>query len=164
MTRVETLLAEFQHEVRTARRHLERLPDHRFEWRPHPKSSSAGGLASHLVDCVRFAAPIFSAEELRIDLSGYAPFRATAGAELIEAFDAEVADAVHALAHASDTDASGPWRMLIDGAVRFVKPREAAFRDMALSHLIHHRGQLSVYLRLLDIPVPGSYGPTADER
>ena len=63
----------------------------------------------------------------------------------------------------ADDEASGPWRMRFRGKVRFEKPREMAFRDMALSHLIHHRGQLSVYLRLLDIPVPGTYGPTADE-
>ena len=75
-----------------------------------------------------------------------------------------MAKAKHVLAIAADTSATQHWRLMIHGKVRFEKPREAVFRDMTLSHLVHHRGQLSVYLRLLEVPVPGSYGPTADER
>ena len=164
MPRIDTLLAEFEHEARTTRKHLERLPDDRFDWRPHPKSFTGGQLASHLVDCIRWTGPIFSADELVMDPSTYRPFCATSNAALLDEFDSDVAQAKQAIAVASDPGATQPWRLLINGRVWFEKPREAVFRDMTLSHLVHHRGQLSVYLRLLDVPVPGSYGPTADER
>ena len=116
------------------------------------------------MDCIRFAAPIFSGDELDIDPSTFAPFSAATTRELLEVFDAEVARATQAIRQTNDPDATQPWRMLFNGRVIFTRPREAAFQDMTLSHLVHHRGQLSVYLRLLDIPVPPSYGPTADER
>lgn len=164
MTRIDVLLAEFEHEARTARQQLERLPEDAFGWRPHPKSSTAGQLASHLVDCVGWVAPVFGADEFDIDPGTYASFDAKSPAELLEAFDREVARAKQAMAGTADTGATHPWRFKMRGKVRFEKPREAVFRDMTLSHLIHHRGQFSVYLRLLEVPVPGSYGPTADER
>lgn len=164
MTRIEALLAEFTHESATARKHLERLPPGQLEWRPHPKSFTAGQLASHLVDCIRWVEPIFGADELDLDLRPYEPFLATSVGTLLDRFDAEVAKAKQAMAGAADTGAAQPWRLKMRGKLWFEKPREAVFRDMTLSHLVHHRGQFSVYLRLLDVPVPGSYGPTADDR
>ena len=164
MTRIDSLLAEFAHETETARKHLERLPTGQFEWRPHTKSFTAGQLASHMVDCIRWIEPIFGADELDMDPSAYKPFGAKSVAALLETFDGEVAKAKQVMASAADTSATQPWRLKIHGKVRFEKPREAVFRDMTLSHLVHHRGQFSVYLRLLEVPVPGSYGPTADER
>ena len=164
MTRIDSLLSEFAHETATARKHLERLPNDQFEWRPHPKSFTAGRLASHMVDCIRWVQPIFGADELDMDRSAYQPFGARSVAVLLEAFDGEVASAKQVMAGAADTSATQPWRLKMHGKVWFEKPREAVFRDMTLSHLVHHRGQFSVYLRLLEVPVPGSYGPTADER
>ena len=164
MTRTESLLAEFAHETATARKHLERLPTGQFEWRPHPKSFTAGQLASHMVDCIRWIEPIFGADELDMDPSAYQPFDAKSVTELLETFDGDVAKGKQAMASATDTGATQPWRLKMHGKVWFQKPREAVFRDMTLSHLIHHRGQFSVYLRLLEVPVPGSYGPTADDR
>ena len=164
MTRVEFLLAEFAHETATARKHLERLSDRQFDWRPHPRSFTAGQLAAHMVDCIRWTARIFAADELDMDTGAYQPCGATSVAGLLEAFDADVARASQAMASATDTNATQPWRLKMRGKVWFEKPRETVFRDMTLSHLVHHRGQFSVYLRLLDVPVPGSYGPTADER
>jgi uncharacterized damage-inducible protein DinB len=164
MTRIESLLAEFAHETQTARKHLERLPDHQFDWRPHAKSFTAGRLASHMVDCIRWTASIFGADELDMDAVAYKPFGATSVADLLESFDAEVAQAKQVMASTIDTSATQPWRLKMRGKVWFEKPREVVFRDMTLSHLVHHRGQFSVYLRLLEVPVPGSYGPTADER
>ena len=164
MPRIETLLAELEHEARTTRKHLERLPEDRFDWRPHPKSSTAGQLASHLVECIRWTGPIFNADELDMNPSTYRPFSATSSSALLDAFDDEVTQASQAIAGAADREATQPWRLKMHGKVWFEKPREAVFRDMTLSHLVHHRGQLSVYLRLLDVPVPGAYGPTADER
>ncbi|HEV7786745.1 MAG TPA: DinB family protein [Thermoanaerobaculia bacterium] len=164
MTRIDSLLAELAHETETTRKHLERLPDHQFDWRPHAKSSTAGQLASHMVDCIRWTAPIFGADELDMDTGAYKPCGAKTVAALLESFDAEVALAKQAMASSTDTSATQPWRLKMRGRVWFEKPREVVFRDMTLSHLVHHRGQFSVYLRLLDVPVPGSYGPTADER
>ncbi len=164
MTRIDSLLQEFAHETATARKHLERLPAGQLEWRPHPKSFTAGQLASHMVDCIRWVAPTFGADELEMDPSTYRPFGPKSVAELLETFDSEVAKATEAMASAADTGATQPWRLKMHGKVWFEKPREAVFRDMTLSHLVHHRGQFSVYLRLLEVPVPGSYGPTADDR
>jgi uncharacterized damage-inducible protein DinB len=164
MTRIDSLLAEFEHETETARKHLERLPNGQFEWRPHTKSFTVGQLASHMVDCIRWVEPIFGADELDMDPRAYKPFRATSVPALLETFDDEVAKAKQVMASTADTSATQPWRLLMHGKVRFEKPREAVFRDMTLSHLVHHRGQFSVYLRLLEVPVPGSYGPTADDR
>lgn len=163
MTRIESLLAEFAHETETARKHLERLPSDQFEWRPHARSFTAGQLASHMVDCIRFIEPIFGADELDMDPSDYRPFQANSVAELLETFDGEVAKAKQVMGSAADTSATQPWRLKVHGEVWFEKPREAVFRNMTLSHLVHHRGQFSVYLRLLEVPVPGSYGPTADD-
>ena len=163
MTRVGSLLAEFAHEAKTVRKHLERLPDHQLAWRPHAKSSTAGQLASHMIECIRWIEPIFGADELDMDANDFAPIDATSVAALLESFDGEVAKAKQAMTNATDTDATQPWRLKMRGKVWFEKPREAVFRDMTLSHLVHHRGQFSVYLRLLDVPVPGSYGPTADD-
>ena len=163
MTRIDSLLAEFAHETETTRKHLERLADGQFEWRPHAKSFTAGQLASHIVDCIRWIEPIFGADELDMDPSTYKPFSAKSVAALLETFDSEVARAKQLMANSRDTNAAEPWRLKIFGKVWFEKPREAVFRDMTLSHMVHHRGQFSVYLRLLEVPVPGSYGPTADE-
>jgi len=163
MTRIDFLLTEFVHETDVARKHLARLPADQFDWRPHAKSFTAGQLASHIVDCIRWVGPTFSANELDMDARGYTPFVAASAAALLEAFDREVAGARQAMASTSDTNATDLWRLRMRGKVWFEKPREVVYRDMTLSHLVHHRGQFSVYLRLLDVPVPGSYGPTADE-
>lgn len=155
--------ALFERETGTTRRFLERLPDERLDWRPHPKSFTAGGLAAHLVQCVGWTEAIFGADELDFDPASYRPFAAISVAELLEAFDSKVAAGRRALASASDADLSRPWRLKIQGKVRLERPKLAAFSDFTIDHVIHHRGQLSVYLRLLEVPVPGAYGPTADE-
>jgi uncharacterized damage-inducible protein DinB len=163
MTRIDSLLAEFAHEIETSRKHIERLPTGQFEWRPHEKSFTAGQLASHMVDCIRWVEPVFGADELDMDPSTYELFDAKSVTALLDAFDDEAAKAKQVMASSADTNATQPWRLKIHGRVWFEKPREVVFRDMTLSHLVHHRGQFSVYLRMLEVPVPSSYGPTADE-
>jgi uncharacterized damage-inducible protein DinB len=163
MTTADALRSEFDREMRATRRHFERLPDDRLEWRPHPKSFTAGELASHIVECVRWTEAIFSADEFNVDPATFATYRGASAAELLQTFDADVARCARLLAAADEASISSPWRMKIRGVVRFERPRSVVFRDFTLSHLIHHRGQLSVYLRLLEVPVPGAYGPTADE-
>jgi uncharacterized damage-inducible protein DinB len=164
MTTIEALAAEFEHETATLRRHLERVPEDRFDWRPHKKSFSAGELASHLVDCVGWTELIFGADEYVFDPASFQPFAARSSAELLDALDSKVANGRRALGAATHGDVDRPWRLKIGERVRFERPKAVVFRGFTLSHLIHHRGQLSVYLRLLEVPVPGSYGPSADEQ
>ncbi|HEV7473192.1 MAG TPA: DinB family protein [Pyrinomonadaceae bacterium] len=163
MSMVELLIDEFEHEAKTTRKHFERLPDEKLEWQPHEKSFTAGGLASHIVDCIGWAQPILNQDELDVDPAKLQFFSATSAADLLKTFDEKVGDCRQALARTTDEDLMKTWRLKIRGRVQVEKPKVAALRDFSLSHLIHHRGQFSGYLRLLDIPVPGSYGPSADD-
>jgi uncharacterized damage-inducible protein DinB len=163
-TLTQSLIREFEHEAQTTRRHLERLSDDMLNWRPHAKSFTAGALASHIVECLGWADSIFNHDELTMDPGSYAPYQAALVAELLETFDARVAVYRRILAGVADDDLAKPWRLMFRGRVQFERPRTDVFRDLTLSHLIHHRGQFSVYLRLLNVPVPGSYGPSADEQ
>jgi uncharacterized damage-inducible protein DinB len=164
MSELTSLTAEFAHEMATTRRYLERLPDDRFAWRPHARSFTAGELAAHIVECVNWAASIFGGDELDMDPATFTPFAPASGAALLEGFDEAVSRGAAALGRSAESSVSDPWRFKIRGRVRFERPRAVVFRDFTISHVIHHRGQLSVYLRLLDLPVPGAYGPSADER
>jgi uncharacterized damage-inducible protein DinB len=163
MTMIDSLMAEFEHEAQTTRKHLERLPGDKLDWRPHEKSFTAVALASHITELVTFADAIFNQDELDFDPATYKPYLATSVADLIKTFDDNVAKGKQAMAGVTDETLKQPWSFKIMGRVRFEKPKAAVFRDFTLSHLIHHRGQFSVYLRLLNVPVPGSYGPSADE-
>jgi len=158
-----SLVAEYHQEMRTTRRLLERIPAGQFGWRPHPKSFTAGGLASHIVDCVDWIDRIFTRDEVDIDPSTFRPYRAASLHELLTAFDDKVAGSNATLAGLDASALTAPWRLKLLGKVRVERSKAEAFRGFTVSHLIHHRGQLSVYLRLLDVPVPGAYGPTADE-
>ncbi len=163
ITRAALLSAQLRSEAEKTRRHLERLPDEHWSWKPHEKSSSLGQLASHLVDCLHFARSVFSEDRSNIDLSTWRPFRAASREALLAAYDEAVSQALMAMASHADQEAHGTWEMAVNGTVRMRRDRESAFADMTLHHLIHHRGQLTVYLRLLDVPVASTYGPTADE-
>lgn len=161
---LDSLIAEYNHETRTTRRLLERVPADQFEWRPHPKSFTAGGLSSHIVDCVGWLERIFTLDELDVDPSTFRPYQAASSDALLTDFDEKVTSGNGILRGLDESALGAPWRLKLLGKVRVERPKAEAFRDFTLSHMIHHRGQLSVYLRLLDVPVPGSYGPTADER
>jgi len=164
MKLIDSLAAEFEREANTTRRHLESLTSDKMDWRPHKKSFAAGGLASHIVECLGFTEPIFNQEEFDFDPATFKPYQASSTSELLQTFDEHVAKSKAVLAEADDEKLDQPWRLKINGKVWFEKPRASVFRDFVLSHVIHHRGQFSVYLRLLEIPVPGSYGPSADEQ
>ncbi len=164
MKMIDTLVAEFGRETETTRKHLERLPDDKLDWRPHEKSFTARGLASHIVECVGWAESIFAKDEVDFNPATYKPYQAASVADLLKTFDEKVARGKRVLAGASEASLAQPWRLKIMGRVRFEKSRADVFRDFTLSHVIHHRGQLSVYLRLLGAAVPGSYGPSADEQ
>jgi uncharacterized damage-inducible protein DinB len=163
MSRIDQLIAEFEREATTTRRFLERLTDDKLEWQPHAKSFTAGGLASHITDLLQFVELISDTDEMDFDPATYKPYQATSVADLLKAFDENVVKGKQALAGVSDEGLDKLWHLKIMGRSFFEKPRAEVLRDFSLSHQIHHRGQLSVYLRLLDIPVPSAYGPTADE-
>ena len=164
MRTIDSLSMEFENETQTTRKHLERLPNDKLDWSPHEKSFTAGGLASHIVGLISLGDSVLKTYELDFDPTVYKPYEATSVADLLKTFDDNVANCKSALASADDESLTQPWRFKIMGRLRFEKPRAVAFRDFSLSHMIHHRGQFSVYLRLLNVPVPGSYGPSADEQ
>ena len=161
---LESLIAEYANETKTTRRLLERIPADQLEWRPHPKSFTAGGLGSHIVECMGWLESIFGHDEIDFDPSTFKPYHAASLPALLAAFDEKAADGNRILAGLDEAALRTPWRLKVRGKVRVERPKAEAFRDFTVSHLIHHRGQLSVYLRLLEVPVPGAYGPTADER
>ena len=157
------LLVEFDHEIGTTRKLLERLPDDKLAWKPHDKSMSLGGLATHLSNLPNWGATILNGAGF--DLADAPPNldEKTSRADILAAFDAAAALARGSIAK-TDAELVAPWSLKRGGQQVFTMPRATAFRTFMLYHLVHHRGQLSVYLRLNDIPVPSIYGPTADER
>lgn len=160
----EGLLAEFDHEVATTRRLLERLPDdpERLSWKPHEKSMSLGGLATHISNLPIWGGTILNATF--VDLATLPPNVAekTSRSEILAAFD-ENTRKTRAGMDRTDAEYLGRWTLKRGDQEMFSMPRVAAFRTFLMYHLVHHRGQLSVYLRLNNIPVPAIYGPTADE-
>lgn len=163
----QTLLPEFDHEMRTTRAVLARVPERDADWRPHPKSMTLGQLASHVTNIVRLGAGVFELPELDLasaDAARYAAPKFETAAGLLEQFDANAALARAALSAARDEDMRTVWTLRSGEHKILALPRAAAYRSFVLSHLIHHRGQLSVYLRLRDVPLPPIYGPTADEQ
>lgn len=164
MRLIDSIIREFEHEAQTTRRHLERLPDDKLDWRPHEKSYTAGALAAHLVECIRWGNSIFTQDEFNFDPATFQFYKAESVADFLKNFDEAVASCNRALASVDDTALEKIWRLKMRGRTLVEKSKADVFRDFTLSHLIHHRGQFSVYLRLLDVAVPGSYGPTADEQ
>jgi uncharacterized damage-inducible protein DinB len=149
------------------RRSLERVPEDRLAWKPHEKSSSMGSLATHLARLPSWAVETIFRESIDIaPTDGSSTFGppATSREEMLEMFDRNVAEARAAIAGVSDETLKQPWTMLAGGRVLFTRPRATVLREFVMNHIIHHRAQLGVYLRLNDIPVPALYGPTADER
>jgi len=164
MKMIDSLRMEFENETQTTRKHLERLSDDKLDWRPHEKSFTARGLAAHIVSLISLGDSVIKTDELDFDPTAFKPYQATSVVDLLKTFDDNVANCKQSLAAADDESMAQSWRFKIMGRLRFEKPKAVAFRDFSLNHMIHHRGQFSVYLRLLNVPVPGSYGPTADEQ
>jgi uncharacterized damage-inducible protein DinB len=162
----QTLLPEFDEEMKTTRTVLERCPDEKFGWKPHPKSWEMGQLASHLARLPSWNVMTLKQESLDIAPPGAEPYKeepAKSSKELLALFDKSVAEARAAIAETSDDDFEKDWTLLAGGQTIFRMPRTAVVRMFVMNHGVFHRGQLSVYLRLNDIPVPQIYGPSADE-
>jgi uncharacterized damage-inducible protein DinB len=159
----DAFVAELDHESKATRRVLERVPLEKFEWRPHPKSTSLGALASHLATLPRMVLNVIEKDELEINPAAMKPWRASSTAELLSEFDRNIRDAHERLASASNEHLMSPWTFKIAGKTVFTLPRAAVLRNAFFNHTVHHRGQMTVYLRLNDVSVPGLYGPSADE-
>ena len=162
MPLVDALLPEFDHEMTVTRKLLERVPDGQFDWKPHPKSMSLGQLAQHVATIPSWGSATVTQEEF--DVAGVPPVPAAqTRAALLAMFDRNVKDTRAALAGRSDAEMMVPWTLKNGGQAIFSMPRAGVWRSFVLSHLVHHRGQLSVYLRMHDVPLPSMYGPSADE-
>ncbi len=162
----ESITTEFDHEMVSTRKTLERVPLDKADWKPHGKSTAMGGLATHLSNIPTWA--VYTIDQDSLDLApGGKPLppaeQAKSQEELLATFDSNVAKARAAIAGASDEELFKPWSLMSNGNTLMTLPKVAVLRSFVMNHLIHHRAQLGVYLRLNDIPVPSVYGPSADE-
>jgi uncharacterized damage-inducible protein DinB len=165
MTHAENLLQDFDTEMANTRKVLERIPDDRLDWQPHPKSHTIGWNANHVTDIVNWITMTLTTPSVDIAPPGGQPYQAptlTSREKIVAHFDQNCAVARKAIAQAKDEEMGITWTLSRGGNTLISMPRSAVAR-MCLNHLIHHRSHLCVYLRLNDIPVPGMYGPSGDE-
>ena len=162
----DSLLPEFDREVALTRKSLERTPDGKFDWQPHKKSMTLGRLASHLAEIPGRVVDALTTDSFDVaPADGPKPQAANFNtrAEVLAAFDKNVKNARAALEKTSDAEWAKPWALLSGGQTIFSMPRPAVMRGFVISHMIHHRAQFGVYLRMNEVPVPSIYGPSADE-
>jgi uncharacterized damage-inducible protein DinB len=162
MTLSQTLLPEFDEEMANTRKILAIVPDDKFDYKPHEKSMTMGRLAGHVAEMPEWGRSTLEVETLDIPAgtTGYQPGSRQA---MLEKFDKDVVDARAKLAAATDEDFAKTWTLNFAGQKIFSMPRTAVWRGMVMNHMVHHRAQLGVYLRLLEVEIPGMYGPSADE-
>jgi uncharacterized damage-inducible protein DinB len=159
----EPMLKELQREARTTKRLLERVPEDKLSWKPHPKSMSLGQLALHLAQVPGGVSRIAQRDEFDISKVNPEPRMPESIEEILTVFDKSISDAADYLSNLEPAAVDGTWRLLFGAKVVFSASRAEMLRSMLLNHCYHHRGQLSVYLRLLDVPIPSIYGRSADE-
>ena len=166
MAITDALLPEYDHEMGTTRRLLDRVPEAEFGWKPHEKSMSLGQLSGHLANIPMWCSAVLQTAVFDIDAAGEdaRPKAPASHAALLAEFDQKVASARSALAAKTDAELMSPWTLKSSNHEIFTMPKISAIRSFVMNHSIHHRGQLSVYLRLKNIPLPPIYGPTADEQ
>ncbi len=158
------LIAEFEQEAQTTRKCLERIPEEKFDYKPHEKSMSFIRLAVHIAEMSDWVKETVEKDELDFSTIEYKPFEPKTTGELVEYFDKHLAEAIEALQNVSSEEVfMQNWKLRNGEQIYFEMPKIQVLRGMVFNHIFHHRGQLSVYLRLNDIPVPALYGPSADE-
>ncbi|MGA8027379.1 MAG: DinB family protein [Bryobacteraceae bacterium] len=163
MTISEILLLDFDPEMASTRRTLERIPENDPQWKPHDKSMAIGRLALHVARLPEFLTRILTSEELNFATEKFPDFIFQSTAHLVSEFERTSTEAKSHITAASDDELRKNWKLLYGDRVIVDGPRMVLYRTMFLNHIVHHRAQLGVYLRLLNIPVPGHYGPSADE-
>lgn len=166
MSLSQSLLPEFDHEMANTRKVLERIRDDMLSWKAHEKSNTIGWVAMHLAEMPGWVDSTLNQDSFDVSPPGGEPYRtpaATSVQDILERFDRNVAKARLAIAAASDEQFMKSWSLLNGGQVLLTMPRAAVLRSFVLSHSIHHRAHLCVYLRLNDVPVPALYGPSADD-
>ena len=159
----DTLLPEFDHEAATTRKTLERVADDKFDWAPHEKSMPLGRLACHVAEIPYFGTAVSTADSMDFAKGEYKQISATTRQQLLDAFDANIKDARASIAGMSDEEMMKAWALRNGDTVIMSMPKVGVLRVILMNHWIHHRGQLSVYLRLTGAAVPSIYGPSADE-
>lgn len=164
MKLAQSFATELEYEAAITIKFLERVPMDHFDWTPHEKSMSIGRLANHICEMPGWIPTTLNSNELDFSTFHYTPLHFRDNAALINAFKASVQKAIELLLNTSNEDFMDLWTLRRGEQITFTLPKAAVIRNNCFNHLYHHRGQLSVYLRQLDIPVPGAYGPSADER
>lgn len=162
----KSILPEFEQEMASTRKVLERVPDDKLDWKAHPKSNTIGWVSAHLAEIPGWVQGTLQQENWDINPVGGEPYqspKATSREHLLKVFDENVAAAREAIASTSDEAYAKQWSLLSQGQPLMTMPRAVVIRSFVLNHTIHHRAILCVYLRLNDIPVPGMYGPSGDE-
>jgi len=161
----DAFIGELKHESSLTKKMLEKVPLDRKDWKPHEKSMSLGKLATHVAEITHWVSDIIHIDDFDFMKNfNFNPQVASSTEELIEIFQSNLDKAIADLSSMSDDDFAKSWVVRRGEQVMFNTPKKVSIRAWAINHMIHHRGQLSVYLRLLDVPVPGMYGPSADEK
>jgi uncharacterized damage-inducible protein DinB len=161
MTLALELLNELKQEAAVTRKYLERVPFDKLDYQPHEKSETLGRLAVHVAEIVAWWKECLLNNEL--DFVDFEPKEFSTSEQLLAYFDNLLAEAVNVLSEAKPEDYAGEWSMRNGETIYFTLPKKQVLRTFCMNHLIHHRAQLGVYLRLLDVPVPATYGPSADD-
>lgn len=157
-------VAELAHEAVSARKMIERLPSDKLDWKPHDKSMKLGRLAGHIVEMINWVKLIVDTDGLDFASYPYQPKEYASAAEIVADFDRALSQASDALASVDESKLGENWVMRNGDKVLLDLPKGVVIRTFSMNHVYHHRGQLSVYMRMLDIPVPSIYGPSADEQ
>jgi uncharacterized damage-inducible protein DinB len=160
---IDAMISELTHEATLTRKTLERVPEGKLDWRPHPKSFTMGKLASHLAELTDWVIPTLTLPELDMATTKHEPFHGSSVAAILAHFDQSLTKTLAAMKDVSDAHLMVPWTLRTGDKVYLSMPRVAVLRGMVMNHAIHHRAQLGVYLRLNDVPLPSIYGPSADE-
>lgn len=164
MTTAEVLLLDYDAEIQATRRLLERIPEDKPMWKPHEKSMPMGRLSAHVARLPDFATTILTTDNLDLGSRKFPPLVFESREKLLAELQQTSTEARHALESASDEHLQAHWKLSWGDKMIAEGPRAVLYRTMFLNHLVHHRGQLTVYLRLNNVPVPGLYGPSADEQ
>ncbi len=163
MSQIQQLLKEMEQESQTTRKMLSRIPDDKYDWKPHPRSMTIRQLATHIAELPTWVSMTLTTSELDFAGNPYSPPAINSTAELLELFERSLTDGRSHLEKATDDDLLPDWTLRNGEEIYLVLSKGEMIR-MTYSQIVHHRAQLGVFLRLLDIPIPGSYGPSADEQ